>query len=123
EDGVMLPRLICWLSLLVLAAPVTAAGPEVPIGARVGNLAFKDIRYVSRSLADFPKAKAFAVVFVDAGCPLAQRYLPTVQTIETDYRDQGVVVIPVNSGADSIPATASMAVRHDCSFPFVKDFD
>ena len=101
-----------------------AAEPTVAIGSRVPNLTFKDIRYLNRSLDDFPKAKAFALVFVDAGCPLAQRYLPTLQQIEADYRDKGVVLLAVDSGpADSIPATAALAVRHGCTFPFVKDFD
>jgi peroxiredoxin len=122
-----LPRLVCYLTVFalgVLTQPRShAAEPAVAIGARVGNLAFKDIRYVNRSLADFPKAKAFALVFVDAGCPLAQRYLPTLQQIEADYRDKGVVVVALNSGADSVTATAAMAVRHGCTFPFVKDFD
>jgi hypothetical protein len=101
-----------------------AAEPVVPIGTKVPNLTFKDIRYVNRSLDDFPKAKAFVLVFVDAGCPLAQRYLPTLQQIDADYRDKGLALIAVNSGAlDSIPVTAALAVRHGCSFPFVKDFD
>src|SRR5947209_9464383 len=116
------------MSLLVLAAilfpgtapeaRVPAAEPVVAIGSWVPNLTFKDIRYLSRSLDDFPKAKAFALVFIDAGCPLAQRYLPTLEKIESDYRDKGVVLLAVDSGpADSIPAVAALAVRHDCSFP------
>src|SRR3954469_6335998 len=118
----------CWLPLLVLGAlaqcrAAAADDPAVPIGSRVANLTFKKIRYVNPPLDDFPKAKAFTLVFVDAGCPLAQRYLPTLQQIENDYRDKGVAVIAVNSGADSIPATAALAVRHNGTFPFVKDFD
>jgi peroxiredoxin/mono/diheme cytochrome c family protein len=98
--------------------------PAAEIGGRVPNLTFKDIRYVNRSLNDFPKTKAFALVFVDADCPLAQRYLPTLEKIAAEYRDKGVVVIAVDSGvADSISAVAALAVRHNCSFPFVKDFD
>ncbi|HEX4592134.1 MAG TPA: redoxin domain-containing protein, partial [Gemmataceae bacterium] len=117
-----------WLPVLMiggLAQPHSpAAEPGVPIGSRVPDLTFKDIRYLTRSLDDFPKAKAFALVFVDSGCPLAQRYLPGLQKIDADYHDKGVAVLAVNSGAtDSITATAAMAVRHDCSFPFVKDFD
>jgi mono/diheme cytochrome c family protein len=119
----MLPRLLGCVSLFI-ALPALAAEPAVPIGSHVANLAFKDIRYVNRSLADFPKAKAFALVFVDAGCPLAQRYLPTLQQIDADYWNKGVVLLAVNSGAaDSITATAAMAVRYGCTFPFVKDFD
>jgi peroxiredoxin/mono/diheme cytochrome c family protein len=114
-------RFLCWFALLTFAASATAG--DMPIGARTPDLAFKDIRYVNRSLNDFPKTKAFVIVFVDAGCPLAQRYLPTLQQIDADYRDKSVVVLAVNSGPDSIPATAAMAVRHNCTFPFVKDFD
>ncbi len=119
----MVPRR--WLPLLAfaLASPAVAADTAVPVGTRVPNLTFKDIRYLNRSLDDFPKAKAFALVFVDVGCPLAQRYLPTLQQLDADYRDKGVVVLAVNSVPDSIPATAAMAVRHGCSFPFVKDLD
>jgi hypothetical protein len=110
------------ISLLILGA--FTRSPAAEIGERVPNLTFKDIRYVNRSLDDFPKAKAFAIVFVDAGCPLAQRYLPTVEKIAIDYRDKGVAVVAMDSGvADSIPAVAALAVRHNCSFPFVKDLD
>ena len=119
----MLPRLFACISILV-GLPALAAEPAVAIGSRVTNLTFKDIRYLNRSLADFPKAKAFALVFVDSGCPLAQRDLPTLQQIDADYRDKGVVLIAVNSGAaDSITDTAAMAVRFGCTFPFVRDFD
>src|SRR5947208_7220379 len=111
-------------TLALAALVVGPASADIPIGTRVADLTFHDIRYLKRSLADFPKAKAFALVFVDAGCPLAQRYLPTLQQIDSDYRDKDVVVLAVNSGAaDSVSATAAMAVRHACSFPFVKDFD
>jgi hypothetical protein len=112
------------LLVVLVAAPAAAEEPGVPIGTRVGNLTFKDIRYLNRSLDDFPKAKAFVLVFVDTGCPLAQRYLPTLQKLDADYRGRGAAVLAVNAGADdSIPAVAAMAVRHDCTFPFVKDFD
>jgi hypothetical protein len=123
----MVPRhflLLAVLPVLLVAAPAVASEPDIPIGAKVANLTFKDIRYLSRSLDDFPKAKAFVLVFTDTGCPLAQRYLPTLKQLDADYRGQGVAVLAVNVGAgDSIPAMAAMAVRHDCEFPFVKDFD
>src|SRR5690349_2193453 len=108
----------------LVAAPAAAAESEVPIGSRVAGLTFRDIRYVNRSLDDFPKAKAFVFVFVDTGCPLAQRYLPTLKQLDADYRGRGVQLLAVNAGpGDSVVAVAAMAVRHDCAFPFVKDFD
>jgi mono/diheme cytochrome c family protein len=116
--------LVFSLVVLFFAAPANAAEPTVPIGSRVPNITFKDIRYVNRSLDDFPKAKAFALVFVDAGCPLAQRYLTVLQGIDNTYRDKGVVLLAINSGAaDSVSATAAMAATTGYTFPFVKDFD
>ena len=120
----------CWPVLIAVLVPGTTpeqlspATEPAAIGSKVPNLTFKDIRYLTRSLDDFPKAKAFALVFVDSGCPLAERYLPTLEKIDSAYRDKGVVLLAVDSGpTDSIPAVAALAVRHDCSFPFVKDFD
>lgn len=122
--GRMLLRLTLSITAFAFGAMPIAAAPEIAIGSKIENLTFKDIRYLNRSLSDFPKAKAFALVFVDCGCPLAQRYLPTLQQIENDFRDRGLALLAVNVGAgDSIPAMAAMAVRHNCSFPFVKDFD
>jgi hypothetical protein len=112
------------LCAALFAAPAAAADQAVPIGTRVADLSFRDIRYLNRSLADFPKANVFALVFVDTGCPLAQRYLPTLNQLDTDYRGRGVQLLAVSAGAgDSISAVAALAVRHGCAFPFVKDFD
>jgi hypothetical protein len=117
-------RLVFSLVGLVLCARSFSVEPAVAIGTRAPNLTFKDIRYVNRSLDDFPKAKAFALVFVDGGCPLAQRYLSVLQEVDNAYRDRGVILLAVNSGAaDSVSATAAMAATNGYTFPFVKDFD
>jgi peroxiredoxin len=115
--------LVAILLILPLATPIAAAAEPVPVGSRIDNLTFKDIRYLPRSLDDFKGATAFVLVFTDGGCPLAQRYLPAVQRLYADYDAKGVVVLAVNAGADdSIAGMAAQAVRHGCEFPFVKDF-
>src|SRR5262249_50096992 len=113
------------LILLPLLAAVTAAGePEVKIGTAVGDLRFKDIRYLARSLRDFGDKKAYVLMFVDTGCPLVPKYLPTLQKLERDYRDKGVQFVAVNSGPnDTIAEMAAQTVEHGVEFPFVKDFD
>jgi peroxiredoxin len=114
------------LAALALAA-AAAAGPAADKAAKVGdtvpNLTFKDIRYLPRSLADFPKAKAFVLFFTNTSCPVAQRYLPVLKAMEKDYRDRGVQFLAVNEGPDdSVVAVAAQAVRYEMEFPFVKDF-
>jgi mono/diheme cytochrome c family protein/alkyl hydroperoxide reductase subunit AhpC len=105
-------------------AETQPAALRATIGAKIDNLQFKDIRFLQRSLADFPKAKAFVFVFVDAACPLVPRYLPTLKKLEKQYRDKGVQFLAVNSSADdTILEMANQAVEHSVDFPFVRDID
>jgi hypothetical protein len=111
------------LSLLSLGHAPGAAGAEVKIDAEIAGLTFKDIRYSTRSLDDFPDVKAFVLVFTNTSCPLAQRYWPTLRKLEKVYRPRGIQFLAVNVGPeDSILAMAAQAVRHEMDFPFVKDF-
>jgi hypothetical protein len=120
----LLSLALAWTCLLLIPAIVFSADPEVKIGDTIANCHFKDIRYLPRSLDDFPKAKAFVLVFGNTACPLAQRYLPALKDLDRDYRDKGVQLLLVNVGADdSIMATAAHAVRHELEFPAVKDSD
>src|SRR5262245_16869664 len=111
------------VALLAACLPAAAAA-EVKVGDRVANLSFKDIRYLPRSLDDFPDARAFVLVFTTTTCPLVQRYLPALKRLEQEYRPRGVQFLAVNVGPDdSIGGMAAFALRHGAEFPFVKDFD
>src|SRR5262249_35191126 len=102
------------LAAVSLLAGRVAAAPEVKVGDRVADLTFKDIRYLPRSLDDFPDAKAFVLVFTNTSCPVVQRYLPTLDRLEKDYRGKGVAVLAVNAAADdSVLDMAAQAVRHE----------
>src|SRR5688500_17562450 len=110
--------------MLACVATAPAAEPEVRIGTKVDNLTFKDIRYLSRSLADFGAKKAFVLVFVQSGCPLAEKYMPVLDRLDREYRDKGVQFAAVNSGpAETVTVMAAQAVEFGVSFPFLKDAD
>jgi len=110
--------------LLAVVAHVPAAEPEVRIGTKVDKLTFKDIRYLSRSLADFGEKKAYVLVFVQSGCPLAEKYLPVLDRLDREYRDKGVQFAAVNPGpAETVAVMAAQAVEFGVSFPFLKDAD
>lgn len=112
------------LSLREIAAAESLSPQTVKIGAQVGDLSFKDIRFLPRSLKDFKQKKAFVLVFTTTSCPLVQRYLPTLNRLEKEYRDRGVQFVAVNVGAqDSIVDMAAQAVAYDVEFPMVKDFE
>jgi thiol-disulfide isomerase/thioredoxin len=105
-------------------APVAGPTARPKIGARVGELRFKDIRYLSRSLDDFKDKRAFVIVFTNTTCPLVQRYLPALQKLELEYRPRGVQFLAINaSDEDTIVDMATRAVEFGMEFPFVKDFD
>jgi thiol-disulfide isomerase/thioredoxin len=115
-------------SLLALLVALLSSGAGlsqdvVKIGERIGKLKFTDIRYVPRSLDDFGTNKALVLVFTGTSCPLAARYMPTLQALAREYAGKDVQFVAVNSAEeDSIVAMATQAVRHDVEFPFVKDF-
>src|SRR5437879_9781485 len=113
------------LAILSLVLVTQVSAPAEPaIGAKVDDLRFKDIRFVSRSLADFGDKKAYVFIFVDSACPLVQKYLPVLDRLERNYRDKGVQFVAVNSGPnDTVPVMAFQAIEYGVEFPFVKDAD
>lgn len=115
-----LPGVVCCL----LALPLGGRADDRPkIGSTIDKLSFKDIRYLTRTLDDLPKSKAYALVITSTTCPLVNRYWPTLNKLHQQYRDQGVQFVGVNVGADdSIRAMAAQAVEFDVEFPVVKDF-
>src|SRR4051795_6146101 len=92
-------RLVPSLALTLAWALPSIAAPPQP-GDRAGGFTFKDTRYLTRSLDDFPQAKAFAVVFLDTGCPVAARYVPALRKLEEEYRAKGVQFVALFPGAE-----------------------
>jgi peroxiredoxin len=113
-----------FLSLIVAACNSDAAQQgAIKIGDQVPQLSFKDIRYLPRTLDDLPKQNVIVLVFTSVDCPLVQRYMPTLNRLEQEFRDRGVQFLSVNVGADdSIMLMAEQAIRFEATFPFVKDF-
>lgn len=103
--------------------PSLILGSVTPASDRVADLTFKDTRFLTRSLADFPSAKAIVLVFLDTGCPVA-RYGPTLKKLEGKYRGKGVQFVALFPGAeDTIAGLAAFSVKHDLAFPCGKDYD
>ncbi|MFO0902080.1 MAG: redoxin family protein [Pirellulales bacterium] len=109
---------------LVFSPTLKATETPPPLGATIPELAFKDIRYVRRTLADLGPAEAYVVVFTNTTCPLVQKYWPKLKRLEAEFRAQGVKWIAVNtSSEDSIAEVAQQGIDFGVEFPLVKDVD
>lgn len=111
------------------AAPPETGGDARPsIGDKIGAMTFTDIRFLPRSLRDLASpsdpvpTRGFVLVFTNTTCPLVQRYLPRLKTLDEEFRDDGIKLVAVNVGPDdSVFDMATQAVTYDMPFPFVKD--
>ena len=116
-----------WIILFfgtMLGGTLAARPPKVPMGDRVENFTFKDIRYLPRTLADFGDPQAYVLVFTTADCPLVQRYLPRLKALADEFRSNQVQFLAINVGPDdSLQDIALQALQHNVEFPFVKDFE
>jgi hypothetical protein len=126
---VTVQRLACiafvFLGLAVGAAE-NAATPAagVKIGDRIDRLSFKDIRFVTRTLKHFGEQGAYVLVFLGTTCPVAGRYAPVLNAIQTDYGKRGVQLIGVNASPDdTLLEMAADAIERKLAFPVHKDFD
>ncbi|HEV3440666.1 MAG TPA: redoxin domain-containing protein, partial [Gemmata sp.] len=118
-----LARSVFAIVLVLLATSVGRSEDPVKMGDRIGKLKFTDIRSLPRTLDDFGKKKAFVLVFTNTSCPVAQRYLPTLQALEREFRAKDVQFVAINAAEeDSIIAMATQSVKYEMEFPFVKDF-
>lgn len=112
--------MLAWACCVVMSAGAQTA--EVPIGTKIDNLKFKDIRYLERSLDNFGAPKAYVLVFIKNDCPLAQRYLPKAAAMDKEFAAEGVQFILVNTGSgDSIMDMAQHVLDYDVDTPVVKD--
>lgn len=118
-----LARSLPVIAALLLTPSVVRAEDPLKVGEKVGKFKFTDVRSLPRTLDDFGAKKAFVIVFTNTTCPVAQRYLPTLSTLEKEYRAKDVQFLALNAADDdTLVAMATHAVRHEVEFPVAKDF-
>lgn len=83
---------------LFAAVAVVARADEPAIGDIIGDLRFKDIRSLNRSLRDLGENKAVVLVFTNTTCPIVQKSWPRLVRMEEAFRPQEVQFVGVNVG-------------------------
>lgn len=105
---------------LAVFAPSDVEGAK--IGEEAPLLEFKDIRCLSRNLSDLGESKGYALVFLNATCPVAQRYLPRLEELHKKYAAQGIRLVGVYNSQEETPKDiAAHALAAGLSFPIVWD--
>jgi thiol-disulfide isomerase/thioredoxin len=117
----VLGALLC-APLAAAAEPAKAA--RLALGEKSPAFSFTDIHFLPRSLADFKEKKVYVIVFTTLDCPLVQRYLPRLKSLDETYRAKGVQFLALNVGTDDpLVEVAYQALKADLAFPVGKDFD
>jgi peroxiredoxin len=111
--------------LLILAANLFAEGYKV--GDQATDFKLKNVDGKTISLADFPNAKGFIVVFTCNNCPYAKAYQDRIIALDQKYKAQGYPVIAINPNdpavepADSYDAMKTKAKDKGYTFPYLFD--
>jgi peroxiredoxin len=114
--------------LLLLAAfaggRASAERALVPpaIGAKVADVAMKDVRGHSRTLGEYKGKQAVVVIFVGTQCPIANLYFPTLAEMQKRYAGKGVQFLAINSNEqDSFDDVVAHARERKLPFTVLKD--
>jgi len=96
--------------------------PTVAIGEHIEGFRLSDPRGKSWSLADFDDHPIVVVVFMGTECPLMKLYTPRLAKMASDFDDQGVAFVGINSNQqDGLSEITHFAHSHKITFPILKD--
>ena len=123
-------RKISLLALLFVLGAFTASD-SVYEGYEIGDMAtdfsLKNIDGQMVSLADYPEAKGFLVIFTCNTCPYAVAYEDRIMALDAKYKPQGVPVIaimPNNTSmkpGDNYDNMKQRAAEKGFTFPYLID--
>ncbi len=115
--------IMCMISgLMVYAEPGYKVGDVVSSDFRLKNTDGKMI-----SLADYPGAKGFIVVFTCNTCPYAKAYQDRLVTLDKEFKAQGFPVIAINPNNPAVVPDESyanmieVAKEKKFTFPYLYD--
>ncbi len=116
------------MSLIFMFLAVTVlAGEGLKVGDKATDFKLKNVDGKLISLADFPNAKGFVVVFTCNNCPYAKAYQDRIISLDKEYKAKGFPVIAINPNdpavepADSYDAMVTRAREKGYPFPYLFD--
>ena len=97
------------------------------VGDKATDFQLKDVDGKLVSLASYPAAKGFIVVFTCNTCPFAKAYEGRILALDQKYAPLGYPVIAINPNdpaaapGDSYAAMQQLARSHHYTFPYLQD--
>ena len=99
----------------------------LPLGTKAPDFSLANVDGKTVSLADFPHAKAYLIMFMCNHCTYVKHVAPELARLGRDYQGKGVVVIGISSNdiqshPDDAPAKMkSEAAERGYTFPYLFD--
>jgi len=114
-------------TLFLFLAVTVLAGDGYKIGDKASDFKLKNVDGKYLSLADFPQAKGFVVVFTCNNCPYAKAYQDRLISLDKKYKAKGYPVVAINPNdpavepGDSYEAMVTRAKDKGYTFPYLYD--
>jgi len=112
---------------LLVAIVLGLSGFDTINGRIVSDFRLQDTDGKLVSLADYPKAKGFIIVFTCNHCPFAKLYFQRLNELNKKYQPLGVPVIAVcssdtvNFDGDAFPRMKDKSRKEQFSYPYLCD--
>jgi peroxiredoxin len=101
--------------------------PETVIGKPISDFSLKNVDGRMLSLADYPQAKGFVVIFTCNHCPFAKLYTERLNALSAKYGALNVPVLAINSmdtlvyEDENFKKMCSRAKSAKFKFPYLSD--
>lgn len=113
--------------IAILYINATKPLSELSVGDEAPSFELPNIDGKMISMADFPDAKGFIVVFTCNTCPYAKAYESRIVALDKKYADKGFPVIAINPNdlekqpGDSMDEMKKRAEDKGFTFPYLRD--
>lgn len=100
---------------------------QYKVGDVVSDFSLKNVDNKNVSLARFPSAKGFIVVFTCNSCPVAQKYEKRIEQLDKEFSSKAYPVIAISSNdtkinpGDSFEEMQKKAKNEAYTFPYLYD--
>lgn len=121
---------LCLLLALMLGgltSTMAQTGPGLGVGEKAPDFRLKNVDGKMVSMADYPQAKGFILIFTCNHCPFSVAYEDRIIALQSEFGPKGYPVIAINPNDpeaqpdDSFEAMVVRAREKEFNFPYLMD--